>query len=519
MDVALRRILCLGTVLCVMAALADAQPLPDLQPPESRGAPGGNSKIPVTVPDTETLGAEMAAVSSGPSTVSLEQPIDPATYICGPGDVFDLNFWGQQNFRLRIAVDVEGRTFISKVGFVRAAGKTLAAVRDEVKKKLRGTYPGLQADLILVSPRSFIVHLVSNVKQPGSYAATPLERVSTIIARAGGVTGSRRKISIRHRDGSTTVADLVKYELQGDLTLNPFVLDGDVITVPTPGTMVSISGAVHRPGTYELTNTGDLTELLSLAGGLTNSVTTSLPIRIIRNDEKQHASYVNVAFANASPGNTTLQDLDSVLVPTQAELQRSVLLVGAVANTEAVDEAAATTRLQYIEGDTVRSLIERAGGIRAPGDLRRSYISRQRETGPPELIAIDLEALLVRRDFSADKPIAMSDTIVVPPMQRSVLVEGAVARPGLYLHNPAFGVDEYIARAGGRTRTARGLDDVKRIDADGKTQSYSSALRVYPGDAILVPERDFTRAEVVQLVLAGAGLILSGVTVAFLVTQ
>ena len=126
---------------------------------------------------------------------------------------------------------------------------------------------------------------------------------------------------------------------------------------------------------------------------------------------------------------------------------------------------------------------------------------------------IDLQALLVRRDFGADRPIKPDDTIVVPPMQYSVLVEGAVARAGLYNYNPTFGVPEYIAHAGGRTRTARDLDEIQLIDTSGHTHEFRPGMKPAPGDAILVPERNYSRGEVAQLILAGAGLVLSGVAI------
>jgi protein involved in polysaccharide export with SLBB domain len=113
----------------------------------------------------------------------------------------------------------------------------------------------------------------------------------------------------------------------------------------------------------------------------------------------------------------------------------------------------------------------------------------------------------------------MGDTIVIPPMQYSVLVEGAVARAGLYPYNPQFGVPEYIAHAGGLTRTARDLDDSKLIDANGVTRDYHFGVKLQPGDAILIPERNFTRAEVVQLIMAGAGLVLSGVAITYAATR
>jgi polysaccharide biosynthesis/export protein len=507
--------------LVVPVSRSTAQPIDGTQSPSETRTGGGTTKIPVTMPNgTEVLGAEGTATSATADPISLEQPIDPAKYICGPGDTFELNFWGQQNFRLRIAANLEGRVFISKVGFVAVTGKTLTAVRKDVEKKVRGNYPGLNFELALVAPRSFLVHVVDNVKQPGSYPAHAVERVSTVLGRAGGTTGSRRRIAIKRSSGGSIVADLVMYEITGDTAYNPFVLDGDVISVPFPDVVVTISGAVRRPGSYELVKTKDLAELLELAGGFTSSVAKMLPIRLIRRNQQNQAGFVDLPFGESGAIPTQqLRDDEQVQVRGLDELQRTVLLIGAVVGADPVDSSTTTKRLQYVEGDTVLSLINRAGGIKAPGDLHRSYISRPRQGTVPEMIPIDLDALLVKRDMKADKPVAINDTIVVPPRQYSVLVQGAVNRGGLYPFNPQFGIPEYIAHAGGRTRTAQDIDDVKLIDWSGKTHKYRDGLKPLPGDAILVPERNFTRAEVVQVVIAGAGLILSGVAITLAATR
>jgi protein involved in polysaccharide export with SLBB domain len=510
------RILGLVVVVCVLRTVVFAQPAAS-SAPRSETAAGGTTSIPVNSTTSEVMGAETAATSSSSAPVSLEQPIDPEKYICGSGDVFELNFWGQQNFRLKIAVDLEGRTFISKVGFVSVAGKTLNAVRTQIRQKVRGNYPGLQFDLTLVSPRSFVVHLVDYVKQPGTYTTTPLERLSALLGRAGGVTGSKRRITIRHTNGSTATADLVKYELTGDTSQNPYLVDGDVISVPSTDVEVSIVGAVRRPGTYELVAAKDLDELLYLAGGFSNSVARTQPLRIVRRNERDQDAYIDVPFANTA--GTALRPNDKVLVRDTQELQRSVLLIGAVVGSETLDPATSIRRLPYLEGDTVRSLIDRAGGIKAPGDLHRSYISRPMRDGSTTIIPLDLEALLVRRDLAADKPIAIGDTIVVPPMQHSIMVEGAVARSGLLTYNPNFGVPEYIARAGGRTRTSVDMDEVTIIDSNGKTTQYKRGIKLSPGDSILVPERKWTRGEIVQLTFAGAGLLISAITLTYSVTR
>jgi polysaccharide biosynthesis/export protein len=512
--------------LCAAGAPASAQPISaqvtgsDPLPPNPSGG-SSNTRIPIAMPgNTEVMEAETEGHSTNTAGISLEQPIDPELYICGPGDQFELNFWGQQNFRLRFAANLEGKAFISKVGFVGVNGKTLSAVRTDVHRKVRANYPGLNFELSLVSPRSFQVHAVNFVKHPGAYVAHPLERVSTVLTQAGGVTGSRRSIVVRRKRGGEVTADLVKYELTGDTLYNPYVLDGDVISVPPAKVVVSIGGAVRRPGTYELVGSRDLAELVELAGGFTSGIAKQLPVRVVRRNEQLRESTVEAAFKDGAAPNIALQDDDVVIVRGSEEMQRTVLLIGAVVGADPLDSATTMKRLGFVEGDTVLSLITRAGGIKAPGDLRRAYISRPKKgAADPDLIPVDLEALLVRRDFTADKTIMMNDTLVVPPMRYSVLVEGAVSRGGLYPFNPKFGIAEYIALAGGPTRSARDLDEAKVIDSNGAMFSYSASRKPGPGDSIIVPERNFTRAEVGQIVVAGAGLILSGVAITIAATR
>jgi polysaccharide biosynthesis/export protein len=509
--------------IVALAHVAVAQPLLDPTRPESAPATsnGGGAKIPVVGPrSTEVMAAEASGATIAPAQVALEEPIDPNQYICGPGDVFELEFWGQQNFRLRIAVDLEGRTFISKVGFVAVAGKTLSAVRTAITAKVRANYPGLKADLTLVSMRTFTVHVVGNVTQPGSYTARAVERASSVIAKAGvQPRGSRRRIAVKHRSGSSAIADLVMYELTGDTVHNPLLLDGDVITIPFAESVVTVAGAVRRPGSYELVKSKDISELLGLAGGFTSSVTRALPIQLVRRNEQEHQRITELPFVGPEAPNTPLSDEDSVYVRDVSELQRSVLLIGAVVGADPLDAATTSKRLPFIEGDTVLSLIERAGGVKAPGDLRRSYISRPRAGKDPELIAVDLEALLVRRDMKVDRKIQLADTIVIPPMRYSVLVEGAVSRAGLYNYNPTFGILQYLAQAGGRTRVAKDLSSVKLIDKNGVMHKFDVGLKPSPGDAILVPERNFSRAEVAQLVLAGASVLISGIAITLAATR
>jgi polysaccharide biosynthesis/export protein len=478
--------------------------------PIDRPSSAGTVPMSVAVPsDTEVVQAERPAINpSLVPTLPLEEPLDPDKYICGRGDVFELNFWGRQNFKLRVTVDPEGRTFISKVGYVDIVGKTLRQSRQIMKSAVLRYFPGLNFDLSLVEPRTFLVHVAENIPHPGLYTARPVERASTVIGRAGGITGnaSKRRIRIQHRDGSTATVDLLLYNLTGDTKYNPYVMDGDVIRVPFEEVAVTIGGAVRRPGRFELVKTKDFSELLDVAGGLASTATRQLPIRLVRKNDLERDAQIDIPFPKEGIPQLPLRTDDGVTVPGVGELQRSVLLVGAVAGAVPTDEATHLRRLPFVESETVRALIERAGGVGPGADLLESYILRRDGSHLP----VDLEALLVRRDFNADKPIEMGDSLVVPYKRRSVAVEGAVFRPSAYPFNPKFNVRDYVASAGGETRFAQTLDNAKLITPTGKALPFSDELKVNPGDTIVVPERNFSRSEVVSLVMGGIGILISG---------
>ena len=264
----------------------------------------------------------------------MDEPIDPARYVLGPNDVLELHFWGVENFRLRVTVDLEGRGFVPKVGYVDLRGKTLADAQVMLRDSVARYFPRLGFGVTLIEPRTFLVQVVDDVARPGSYPARAVERVATLINRAGGFgpNASRRRIEVRRRDGTVLTADLLLYAITGDVKHNPYVLDGDAIRVPFQSLVATIAGAVNRPGRYELVGTSDLAELVELAGGLTPGATTGLPVQVVRRapDEK----LVRIGFDFGADGKLPAVAMvreDSVWMPAFLELQQSVTITGALA--------------------------------------------------------------------------------------------------------------------------------------------------------------------------------------------
>jgi protein involved in polysaccharide export with SLBB domain len=203
-----------------------------------------------------------------------------------------------------------------------------------------------------------------------------------------------------------------------------------------------------------------------------------------------------------------LRDDDRVTVPSAEELQRGVFIVGAILGGKLADESTSIRRMEFEEGDTVRSLLERSGGIGPNADLKGAYIIRG-DGEKPTLIQVDLEALLIRRDLTTDRRIEMGDTLMVPYKRRGVTVEGSVLRPGVYQYNPRLTMREYIQNAGGPSKMARGESAIRVVTPTGETRRSEDKPVIRPGDTIVVPERTFSRSEVVQLIITGVTLAIT----------
>jgi protein involved in polysaccharide export with SLBB domain len=490
---------------------------PDRTQPEPFSALEG-----LEAPRAERAPVVTAISPAVPALPPVDAAMDPDAYVCGPGDVFELNFWGLQNFKLRSTIDLEGRAFVAKVGYFDLKGKTLSQARRVIREEVAHYYPRLSFDLVLAEPRTFMVQVVDAVGKPGSYPARAVDRLATIVARAGGLAsnGSKRRIEIRRRDGQILHPDLVLFGLTGDVKHNPYLLDGDVVRVPFEDLAATITGGVNRPGRYELVGARDLPELLSLAGGLAPNATQLLPVSVVSRlpDDRQDQKLVPFA-PDGTPPPVPLRREDAVRIPVHSELQRSVTVIGAIAGAQvtrgktgdatasAPEETSSTRRLPFVEGDSVRTLLDRVGGVGPLADLDRSYILRK---GVP--VPVNLHALLMLKDLTADRPIELDDTLVVPFKRRNILIEGAVFKPGEYPYNPTFGIDQYLSLAGGRNRSAVGMSDVRVVSPTGQMTPYKTDLRVDPGSTLVVPERSFSRAEVVSIALAIASIVLTGAT-------
>ena len=483
----------------------------------------------------------------------LEQPLDPEKYQVDKGDVLQARVWGEQNFDISLPVDPDGRLFVPRVGYVMGHGHTLAQVSTEVTQKLQARFPKLHIAVTIAVPRTFLVRVTGAVGNPGmALPANAWTRSSEVIARAGGVGngGSSRLIELHHADGKVETIDLLRYPLFGDRSQDPVVLDGDWVHVPIASRAVTVNGGVNRPGTYELVE-GTFAELLKLAGGFTPEANDHYGLRVASVDGDQRKMHF-VEWKHDQPQSITtdLRHHDVVVVPTVDEGAR-IVVKGAVgqsgSETQRTDPRVAdtvapirevTVALPYVDGETVRGALLKAGGLAPWADLDNAWVehtaaaARQankdngnttdgasstegkvvQTSAGAERVPINLKALFTMNDRSKDVKLEPGDTIYVPSGRTDVVVSGHVMKPGIYGFSLRLTAADYVEMAGGETRDGA-RSRAKVVSVDGKSRKLDDALHLQPGDSIVVPGKVLTTAEWVTISL---GIVSVGLSAALL---
>ncbi|MSR84293.1 MAG: hypothetical protein EXS58_15445 [Candidatus Latescibacteria bacterium] len=468
-------------------------------------------------------------------------------YLVGPGDQFLVHVAGME-VPAEGKVLAEGGLYIPRVGMVRIGGLRLRDARRTIEEAYQQTVRnGGAIQIQLIAPRSFPVPVVGLVEKPGLVQARGVERISEVLAKTRGAmaaTASRRNIHViktafldsaaaawlrrlalsgQHealaREAAQRV-DLDLYEVTGESRYNPFVEDGDIIVVGAQQGKVGAMEAVQRPSMYEYVPGDRISDLLTLALGLApnHDPEKLLLFRYAQDTRKREALPLDLKGILArDPGaDLELQVDDWVVVRWLPVYHRrgEVRIVGEVVYPGYyVVEKGKTT---------LREIIEKAGSFTNDAALPEARVVRQKQSQQEEDIdpeferlrtipvgdrteeenqyfimksrekrgqmVVDFVALFDRGDESQNIQLLPGDAIVVPAMQRVVVVSGQASHPGAVIYDSTYTVANYIEKAGGLGW--RASKDVLVIKArTGEIRRARDVKQVEPGDRIWIKEK------------------------------
>lgn len=474
--------------------------------------------------DQRQRATEQRAVDLTETTLPpMEAPIDPATYVVGPADIFTVNIWINPPMNFVLTVTPEGTLVVPTVGEVPISGLTLKDARLKVLNAVKGRYTSGEPTVTLLKPRRVVVTVRGAVERGGNLVLYSTDRVQSAIMAANPAGGfgreqySLRNILLRRRDGTAQRVDIVRFLATREERWNPFLREGDEIIVPAFNAekeVIGVYGGVNVPGRYEFAPGDSLSAAIELAGGLTSRglADSVMFSRLNLAGSVKHDTIYNLAdIREGRIPDPVLQPGDRIFVRERPEFRGDyrVYVRGEVMNPGTYPITRNSTYLTEV--------IRMAGGFTEDASLPSSKLFRK--SVPPEeesfeylksykaivaphdssnylletslriqreIIQVDFERLFSVGDSTADILLRSEDEVVVSRATHTVYVFGQVLNPGHIPFVGGEGAEYYINAAGGYGERANesAVLVIKRVS--GQAIEPGEAV-VEDGDYVWVP--------------------------------
>ena len=451
--------------------------------------------------------------------LSFEPSLNQATpknYILGAGDVVFVDIYGQSEKYYEATVNPDGFVLLDNIGPVSVSGKTIEEATGIIKSRVARFYTGLSGpnpntfiQVTLGNIRTIKVHILGEVRLPGTFTLSAFSSAFNALYAAGGPNenGTMRAIRLVRKNKTIAVIDVYELLIKGIANLDLQLEDQDVILVEPFLSRVKVTGEVKRPLTFEIGKEDNLDDLLSYAGGFTDlAFKDRVSISRITGNQRSvsdvYQNQYNIFLLKGGDEIAVGKILDRY--SNRVQIKGAVYREGTFALTE---------------GLTLSQLVKNAEGLRGDAYTDRASILRTNGDLSTEMIEVNLKNVLA--GAAPDVILKREDVIRISSIydiqnERYVQILGEVKRPGTYPYSQSMKIEELIILAGGLQESAnsqdieiaRRLEDSDlgtlsdiipaRINADLSISSESSTL--LPFDQVMVRKRSsFTMQRLVAV--------------------
>lgn len=378
----------------------------------------------------------------------------PQDYRLGPGDAVYIDIYGASQKTIESTVTPDGTVVIEGFGPVSVSGLTVAQANSRLRSTLGARYSSSRINLTVGQTKTIMVNVMGNVNAPGSYTLSAFATVFHALYMAGGINeiGTLRNIKVFRGGKQITAVDIYDYILNGKLTGNIRLAEGDVIIVGEYDCLVNITGKVKRPMFYEMKRNESVGTVLKYAGGFTGDAYKKT-VRLVRKAGTQYSVYNVGEFEQNS---FKLEDEDSLSVDSVLpRFQNMVEVKGAVFR----------PGMYQVGGEisSVKQLIEHAEGVTEEAFTPHAVMHRMKSDRTLEVLSVDLQGIL--NGSVADIPLRNEDVLYVPSKkeleeEKTITIHGEVMYPGIYKYADNETIEDFVLQAGGLKDAA----SMKKVD-------------------------------------------------------
>ena len=341
-------------------------------------------------------------------------------------------------------------------------------------------------DVIQVGTYDRLVNISGYVKRPMSYELRSGESLETLLRYAGGFSSVAYRQTVRVVRNSEMLRNVFNVD---EFDFRTFRLnDGDAVSVEANSTlyenMVQVTGAVSRPGMYQLgQKVYSVKSLLERAAGLTpEAMTSRAMLRRLKSNRTQEVVTVNLeGIMNGSEPDMPLQNEDVLYIPTIPEHQyrRTLSILGEVVFPGTYD---------YADSLTIEDFILQAGGLTYAASTAKVDVSRTYHDPSATEAGLELKKTFT---FTIDENFKLSgdrnfmlEPFDIVQVRRSptyqdpitVSVDGEVMFRGHYtMERKNMRLSDLVKAAGGALEGSyiRGARLIRRMTADERARMQS----------------------------------------------
>lgn len=231
--------------------------------------------------------------------------------------------------------------------------------------------------------------------------------------------------------------------------------------------MITLEGAVYRPGEYSLDNNSTLSELINSGEGLRDEALVGR-ISLIRLNPDLSVKNISINYAdiiNGKSADVPLKREDLVVVHSRFELTEVsyIRISGAINNENAEDGV----EIPYINNMTLEDLLVRVGGLTEAASLSRIEIVRRKKNVNVSMANAQISEI-IQIEVSPDLSVGANKGVILEPFdeifvrkspnyeeQSFVNLLGEVFYPSTYgIQSKEERISDIIRRAGGLTLQA-----------------------------------------------------------------
>lgn len=400
----------------------------------------------------------------------------PDNYILEAGDELNISIWGNSELNEVYRVDEDGFIQPSIVGRIFLKGLTFKEAQSVITKRFGASYD-LNASRIAIRlnySRSISVHIVGEVKNPGTYSISAINSAFNAIIAANGPDsiGSVRNIYIKRNGKVVKQLDLYDFLINPKSDGEFYLMNNDFIVVPALSKVITIKGEIKRPGKYELKAEDELNELIKFCGGLkANAFKSSIQIARYQNNKLQ----LEEVSLNQTESPVPLKDGDVITVRgINTQMSNYAIIKGAVNVPD---------KYEITEATHISNLIENAGGLIDRSFTTTGYLLRYEDNLTRMYYRFNVDSILKNTKDETNLLVQPYDEIIIFNKEKfydsiTVRISGNVRKPGVYDYGTKLTLKDLIYFAGGLDlEAANNRIEIARINRNGDLPTIKAIIK------------------------------------------